>query len=228
MNFEVDETFQSHCADSQLLKFSPRIQLATGLLEITVEIKDDVDAIFDLYVVQIEPTIKYPYAFPICREVSNLIRLSPEWHLNSDSSFCITVPQIAEQASFHGITVSTFLEKWLLPYLCAQSYRRKNGYYPGGEYAHGSLGIFQFYFQAVSESVDDVFLVLNWLLSGANPLGRTNECFCGSGRKYRHCHKKAIVNLKNLSRERLEFDCFSMNSIVKYHLRRLGGLGSYP
>jgi hypothetical protein len=226
MNFDLDGTFQIHCADSQLLQFSPRIQLATGFLEITVEVKDEVDGIFDQYEVQIEPTNRYPNAFPICREVSNLIRLSPEWHVNSDSSFCITVPQIAEQASFHGITISTFIDKWLFPYLCAQSYRKKNGFYPGGEFAHGYLGTFQFYFDSISKNINEVFLVLNWLLSGAKPLARTNECFCGSRRKFRHCHKKAIENLKNISLETLEFDRNNMIKIVQFiNMRLLAEMG---
>ena len=52
---------------------------------------------------------------------------------------------ILDLKSIDGVTISDFIERYLLPYLYSYTYYKKYGKVPFGEREHGSFGIISFY-----------------------------------------------------------------------------------
>lgn len=138
---------------------------------------------------------KYPFRFPRVFELSNKIKKIPDWHINSDNSFCLTVEPIEAIACKDGISLSVFYSKWIIPYLSNQQYRINEGKYANGEYSHSIEGIFEYYSELLKTK--DIIKIVEYLRFVFNnkKIERTSLCYCGSGSKFRHCHKAATVKL---------------------------------
>jgi hypothetical protein len=126
----------------------------------------------------------YPYSLPTVWETGGKISR----HLMDDGSLCFGNPQDVAAVCKGSITLDWFLEEILNPHLCREYVREKNGEYPTGERSHGLEGIWEGYYD-IFDTTDkaEVLRQVGMTLSHVK-VGRNGPCYCGSGKKYKHCH----------------------------------------
>lgn len=97
-----------------------------------------------------------------------------------------------------------FIEKEVTPYFFNQLYREKHGYFLQ-ERSHGMLGHLEFFFDAFrTTDIPKLYQLMSFVNKRIEP-GRTEKCFCGSGEKYRRCHREAYRKVAQLSEPELSF-----------------------
>lgn len=189
----------------------PKFHTATtedGRLIISGEL-DVIDrdgTLWESYQVEIHPTNEFPHRFPLVFETGGKIPRIADWHIYEDSnSCCIGVLPYEILSCKNGITLESFIKTEVIPYFFNQTHRRVEGYYKNGEYAHGLEGIFQFY-DNILDTKGDVRKTISMMLfvaKGSRP-GRTHDCFCGSKKKFRKCHRAAFDKLEKIGKQHLE------------------------
>lgn len=186
-------------ADEAISEF-PELQLYTRedslpYLVGDIDLYDDNNFVYDRYSVRIECTVDYPSSFPYVFETAQRLPHNIDWHVYGDGHFCLCTPVEEYIHCAKGISLLPFIKEQVIPYLHNQSFREKEGYFLN-ERSHGWKGTL--------ESVKDILKVkdlkraetlLTFIYKNNNP-SRTAKCFCGSGQKYRHCHREAYQTLK--------------------------------
>lgn len=161
---------------------------------------------WDDYEVEIKATEHFPNRFPDVFETSGKIPKIGDWHINEDTlTCCLTVPPEEIIKCRSGIHLTAFLTNEVLPYFFNQTHRRVEGYYVNGEYGHGIKGLLEYYSEKLNTigNAEETATLL-YLISKKDRPDRTSFCFCGSNKKYRHCHKTAYENLKQVGDDLLE------------------------
>lgn len=163
-----------------------------------IDIIDTVGKHWDTFEVEIRATNEYPYRFPKIYEIGGKIPRIPDWHINGDGSCCVDVEPEEIIACMNGISVLDFLKNHGLPHLSNQAHRRAEGYYKNGEYSHGTSGIIQYY-KGILKVDDnyDILMHLKYIGTHGRP-NRVAKCYCGSGDKFRHCHRDAFDRIKHI------------------------------
>lgn len=157
----------------------------------------------DEYSVKILATGTFPNSFPLLFEIGGQIPKNYDWHVyETDGHCCIKTTPEEILACKKGITLKRFIEDEVKPYLFNQTFRRLNGFF-SQERSHGFMGSLEF-LQEVFET-KNINLIKNGLLfiSRRKTPNRTAMCFCGSGKKYRKCHRDTYENLSVLSDDHL-------------------------
>lgn len=122
-------------------------------------------------------------------------------HLNLDGTACVCVKQAEKQKFPPGSDLFVFIQNLAVPYLYWLVYYEQYGQGPWGDYAHGGLGLLEFYSEDTTpQTVEDIQEILPMLRRELNwveyhkqirkPSGE-RMCLCGSGKIFRVCHKKA-------------------------------------
>lgn len=154
--------------------------------------------ILDQYNIKIElQKTDYPHKFPVLIETENRIPKNPDWHIFPDGSCCVAVAPIILIEENLGLKIGEYYTRFVIPYLANQTYRFETGNFVE-EYSHGISGIYEYYenlFETKDLSV--AFKYLQIIINKQIP-HRSNSCFCGSGKKYRHCHKEIIISLQRI------------------------------
>jgi hypothetical protein len=167
------------------------------ILKGELEVIDTFGKYWDSYTVEIHHSDTFPFRFPILYEVGGKIPQIGDWHINEDTkSCCIKVLPAELITCKNGITLTGFIQQEVLPYLFNQTHRRVEGYYVNGEYSHGIHGIYEFYSRLLNtgDSIKKTLTLMTYVASNPKP-ERTSLCFCGSGIKYRKCHRDAFEQL---------------------------------
>lgn len=168
----------------------------------------------DSYNIKITIPNKYPYAFPKLYELENKFPHTPERHVNGDDSCCLCSLQEEDIVSQKGISIESFIKKYVIPFLANQTYYDLNNEYAGGEYAHGDLGVLQYYQELFSLS--DTKSTYEMLCKLENSkLKRYDLCYCGSGEKLKKCHLNTFKTFKNISKHRIDSDKKTLESLMK-------------
>lgn len=160
------------------------------------------------YEVEIHASENFPYRFPMLFETSGKIPKIADWHVYEDSlSCCVKVRPEEILCCKKGITVTEYIREEVMPYLFNQTHRRVEGYYVNGEYAHGMLGIYEYYANILMTGADIRLTIelIRFIASNARPC-RTSPCFCGRKIKFRRCHRVAFDTLKEIGNEILLLD----------------------
>lgn len=181
-----------------------------------LEVRDKDGKHWDDYEIEIHSTEDFPYLFPRLFEVSNKIPKIADWHIYEDTfSCCVKILPEEILRCKKGITLSEYITEEVLPYLFNQTHRRVEGYYVNGEYAHGKIGIYQYY-SSLLKTGDNIKTTISLMLYIANHYRpyRTNVCFCGNGKKFRHCHKDAFDKLKQLGDEILKSHAYEFAKAI--------------
>ncbi|MDR3156628.1 MAG: SEC-C domain-containing protein [Lactobacillales bacterium] len=162
---------------------------AKQYLKGTIEVSDTEHTISKSYLIEIHFTEGFPYRFPKLYEVGGDIPCEADFHKYSDSSCCITAFIDELFKCKNSITVLQFVKEQVIPYLANQWYRQITGEYKN-EYSHGDKGQVEgLYDYAFGEK--------------KNNLGRNDECFCGSNKKYKKCCLTIISNIQLIGKERI-------------------------
>jgi len=147
------------------------------------------------YSIEIKASSDYPKTFPKLFETGNAFPKIADWHVNSDESCCIDVPQNELMICKDGLIVKDFIYNYVIPYLANQKFRELEGYYLYGEYSHGILGRIEFYQSKLkSNSPYQMMQMFDFIIKGKK-LDRQARCpFCKKS-KFRNCHKKVFEEL---------------------------------
>ncbi|WP_110049712.1 SEC-C domain-containing protein [Chitinophaga sp. S165] len=164
--------------------------------------------LWEEYEVEIHASEQFPHRFPYLYETGGKIPRIGDWHVNEDTfTCCTTIPAEEILRCKKGITVTEYIDEQVMPYLFNQTHRRVEGYYVNGEYAHGVKGLLEYYSHVLGTDGSPGVTVRQLLYIAENTCPpRTSYCFCGSGLKYRHCHKKAFQMLQEVGVEILRMN----------------------
>jgi len=152
------------------------------------------------YSIELHHTENFPYLFPVLFETGGELPRNMEWHVYPHTGNCClkTLPEELISCC-KGINLNTFYEQEVIPYFFNQLYRKKWGYYYS-ERSHGVLGDIEFYAELLKEQdIPKITQHLRFIAGSKTEPNRTNLCYCGSGKKYRYCHREAYRTLRSLN-----------------------------
>lgn len=181
-------------------------------------VKGDIDLMSDgnledTYSVEIHQTIQFPFLFPKVYEVGGRIPINADWHVYEDTGvLCIAPPPEEILACRKGLSLSHFIQDWLKPYLFSQTFRRKNGYFYR-ERSHGVKGVMEYYQEKLNEPDAFKVIILMQRIAKLKEPGRTENCFCGSGVRYRKCHRDAYRRFSEMSSQQFLGDIERFKSV---------------
>ncbi|WKL43728.1 hypothetical protein [Flavobacterium sp. ZE23DGlu08] len=160
---------------------------------------DESGSIEDTYQIEIKAVIDYPYSFPLLFETGGRIPRNIDWHIfEKNGNCCIASPPEEYILCNTGIDLLQFIENQVKNYFYSQTFRNQNGYFLK-ERPHGSKGWIEFFEETfMTENIFNIEFGLNQILEGKK-IDRVSDCFCGSGKKYRKCHKKSYEVLSKLT-----------------------------
>lgn len=182
------------------------------LLAGELEVIDAAGKLWEIYQVEIHYEDGFPHRFPSLYETGGKIPKIGDWHVYENTLACCVKVEPAEMIRcVHGITITEYITEEALPYLFNQTHRRLEGYYVNGEYAHGLVGIYQFYSEMLHTGKDyqKTLNLMHFIASNGRP-GRTSLCFCGSGFKFRNCHRTVFDKLKQIGDDALFSHCIQI------------------
>ena len=168
------------------------------------------------YSVEIHPNSNYPYRFPLLFETDGVIPRIPDWHIYPQSgNCCVTFPREEEIRCYDGITLLEYIKEYVIPFFKNTTFRRVEGYYYTGEYDHNPiLATYQFYKDLLFEENPCKIIDILSYIKNNNPPNRVSLCFCGSNKKYRHCHKNVYGKIKRISNEHIIADIQTIQDII--------------
>lgn len=166
------------------------------------EIYDAAGNFQETYEIEIKYKKGFPKRFPKLFEIGEKLPRISDWHIHGDGSCCLDVPPGEILACYNSITILRFLENQVRAYLAKQTYRRKEGYYPGKEYEHNyEIALLQFYAKELkmTEEKEEILKILRFLI--VNPKANGNvSCPCESGKSLKKCHKQIFARLLKLGK----------------------------
>lgn len=166
-------------------------------------LSDDQGMVIDTYQIRIVCTPDYPLSFPLVYETGGRIPVNIEWHVYPEGHACIC--SIPDQiiACNKGITLGDFIDRQVNPYFFNQKHRELHGFFLK-ERSHGDQGNIEFFIE-IFQTNDLQIIAQKLLYIKSNPEpNRVAACFCGSGKKYRHCHRHVFKLFKHLPGNILE------------------------
>ena len=128
-------------------------------------------------------------------------------HFNFDDSACLYVAGKENEYFPNNFDFRIFINQLVIPYFYAQSYFQKFDEWPWGEYAHGILGMFEWYNEQKNPTESNIKQMLERLkmaddwktISGmfkeGNWVKGHTSCLCRSGNKIRDCHNAALSGM---------------------------------
>lgn len=190
--------------------------------ELSFKIEDEVPCVFGsinltdedgniegTYQIEIKAVIEYPFSFPLLFETGGRIPRNIDWHIyEKTGNCCIASPPEEFIICNSGINLVSFIENQVENYFYSQIFRNQNGYFYK-ERPHGNAGWIEFFEETfMTKNIFNIEFGLNQILEGKK-IDRVSDCFCGSGKKYRKCHKKSYDILSKLTEDnvRLFIEC---------------------
>lgn len=170
-----------------------------------LDIPNDNNEIIKSFAIEIHFKDGFPYRFPNLKEVGYDIPNDADWHKYTNGNCCITVEPEEILICRFGITLLTFIEQHAIPYFANQIHKKEFGFYKNGEYAHGFSGLKQFYSSLFQTNDESRWVYYTKIVFKNFPLHiqRNDKCFCGSNKKFKHCHnivfnQMRIIGLKQI------------------------------
>jgi len=195
------------------LKLETDEKTGAPLLSGIIDLQSEKGSLIDSYLLKIVSIPEYPSRFPHVFETTGRIPKNIDWHVYpSDGHFCIS--SIPEEILIcrKGINLDDFIEDHIKPFLFNQKYREDNGFFLK-ERPHGHEGTIEFFTEIFK--TDDLMAIAKslYFVKQRKEPNRVNLCFCGSGKKYRKCHREAFQTLSAFTNQ--ELDLF-IKMVLKY------------
>ncbi len=169
-----------------------------------LDIVDNTGKYWETYDIEIFCSETFPNRFPELYETGCKIPKIADWHIYEDTlSCCVKILPEEILRCLKGITVEQYVTCEVLPYLFNQTHRRVEGYYVNGEYGHGGLGLYEYYSHELKTGDLEQIAKLLYSIATRPKPDRTSTCFCGSGVKYRYCHRTVYEKFSLLGKELL-------------------------
>lgn len=183
-----------------------------------INLIDENGNIEDTYQIEIKATLNYPYRFPELFETGGRIPKNIDWHIfENTGNCCIASPPEEIIICNSGITLISFIENQVRNYFYSQIFRNQNGYFLK-ERSHGSKGWIEFFEETfMTDNIFNIEFGLNQIIEGKK-IDRVSICFCGSGKKYRKCHKKSYDILSKLTLDNVQSFMNALRDTIDYKI----------
>jgi hypothetical protein len=154
---------------------------------------------WDTYSVEIKASNEYPFRFPKLFEIGNAFNKIADWHVyEDDGSCCVDVTPNEIILCQNELNVLDYIRDFAIPYLANQTFRKREGYYLHGEYAHGILGRLEFYQSKLkAKDIAELIYMFQLILIDFD-LPRTGFCPICKNIKFRNCHQRSFRELRNV------------------------------
>lgn len=182
---------------------------------------DDRMRIRDSYSVEVDFNVK-DELLPLIKETGGRIQTIArerslklaDLHINSTGEACLCFEFEKPSFLLNGFNVPDYFHRLVIPFFYAESYFEKHSIWPWGQYSHGELGMFEWYFdkadhdgfRAIESSI--AFLKRHkgknnyeTQLRGERKIKGHQNCPCGSGKIFRDCHSRAFKGLWKMHEE---------------------------
>jgi hypothetical protein len=147
----------------------------------------------DQYEIEIYIPSNYPKGIPIVKEVD--AKIPEEFHHCSNRSLCLETPFRMYKFFYQSVTLRSYIDELVVPYLFSYSYYVIHGKLPFGEHRHGEEGILEDYKKEFGVIEDLHTIMLLQILVENNYRGH-HLCPCGSDKRLRNCHGQIILSMK--------------------------------
>ena len=154
----------------------------------------------------------FPDALPVVYDTKNEVS---DFHRQDDDKLCLgCYGEIIYKINFEfnkNISISQFIEIFVIPFYYSYLYYQKIGDTPYGERGHGSEGVFEYYGEHLNlKDNNQIKKILNYLVN--TKYKGHHLCPCCSGKIARKCHgRKMYLLLQNIGKNFLVDD---YNSIL--------------
>jgi hypothetical protein len=175
-------------------------------------LRDDAGTVIDNYSIKIVASEGYPNRFPWVYETGGRIPINVDWHVFPDGHCCIkAIPEEILICKGH-IALPRFIQEQVIPYFFNQKYRELHGFFLY-ERSHGALGTIEYFSDHFN--TQNVNLILKLLREAQNTreLKSNSKCICGSGRKYRKCHRRSLRILRVFTKSGIKSFVESIQSL---------------
>lgn len=193
--------------------------LLFGELEINHKYKG-VHHLFGKFYTHIILNKSFPDIIPVVKDLKKLI---DDFHRNSDEELCLGCNAeiiLKIRVEFNNqITVSQFIEKFIIPFYYSYMHYKKYGKVPYGERSHGALGTIEHYSELFN--LKENYKIINMLeyLSNTKYKGH-HLCPCGSENIIRRCHRtELLLLLQNVGINTIRDDYKRINDEIEYAKR---------
>lgn len=169
---------------------------------------------YDTFNVELYFPEDFPYCFPKVIETDEKIERCANRHVNvqDNNTLCLTVEPEERLLCINGISTTKFINCVLLPRLCEEHEVNNGGKY-SHEFDHKEIGYWQYYERKLGVSDKDTILtILQQLIDHNLPKG-FNLCYCGSGEKFKNCHRDFLYIFNKLGTRYIKFQ---INLLNKY------------
>lgn len=150
----------------------------------------------DRYLIEIELPFDYPKSVPrVCEKGNRIPKIIDRHIFPSDGTCCLFVRD--EQWRYHPeeTSIIEFINGPVYQYFLSQSHFELTGKWLFGERGHGILGILEYYSEEVGTK--DLRFILSFLdYLGKKVVKGHWDCFCGSGKRLRHCHFTKLLEMR--------------------------------
>ncbi|MDG5800777.1 hypothetical protein QA597_10440 [Marinilabiliaceae bacterium ANBcel2] len=153
----------------------------------------------------------YPYCTPVVWEKSFVIKRHPDFHIDVNGCCCIDIEHKLLMYQTRGMDLFGFIKDKVYPFFVNQVYRKYDGNYASGEYAHRFDGIIQFYKEELEIHSPELAIEILQKILDNNLPQRYDSCICGK-KKYKICHYASVEYLKLVPKTRLVKDILVFES----------------
>lgn len=184
----------------------------------SLNLTDELGAIEDTYEIEIKAVPNYPNSFPLVFETGGRIPRNIDWHIfESTGNCCLASPPEEIIGCTNGLTLLSFVDNQVKNYFYSQIFRNQNGYFLK-ERSHGNKGWIEFFEETfMTNNIFNIEFGLNQIIEGKK-IDRVSMCFCGSGKKYRKCHKKSYDILSKLSLDNIKLFLNALKETREYKI----------
>lgn len=196
---------------NSVLEIYPKLSFSKSneinLLVGEIDIFDNDDNYCDSFLIELHISKNYPKEFPRLYEVGGKIPKIDDRHINERGDCCVCIIHERELREKRGITIEAYIKEYAIPFFANQIYFENNPdkEWANGEYKHGIEGILQYYEELFS--CNGVYKVLAEIEKAFSiNIKHYDKCFCGSGKKYKKCHRPIHFKLKSFSSKRINTD----------------------
>ena len=184
----------------------------------SINLTDENSIIEDTYQIKIKAVINYPYSFPLLFETEGRIPRNVDWHIfEQTGNCCIASPPEEIIICNSSLNLISFIDNQVKNYFYSQIFRNQNGYFLK-ERSHGSKGWIEFFEETLmTDNIFNIEFGLNQIIEGKK-IDRVSICFCGSGKKYRKCHKKSYDILSKLSLDNVDLFLNALRGTNEYKI----------
>ena len=151
--------------------------------------------LFDEYEIKILIPWEFPLSLPSVWETGNKIpRETAFGHFLDDGRLCLGASCDLISCVTQEPTISHYICTLLDSYLYSSSYFIKYGMTPDfGERSHGLKGLIEAYKERYDVSDERLLTILLFYLAKLQPYRGHLQCPCCSGKKFRECHGKKVL-----------------------------------